>query len=99
MVLESVGYRVLTASDGEEALEQFKASVVDAVVLDYMMPGMTGDLVALEMKRIRAHVPIVLLSAYVSAPDSVECDAFISKGQGPAMLLSVLENFLAAASI
>jgi CheY-like chemotaxis protein len=39
---EDRGYRVLTASSGKEALELLEVKRVDAVVLDYQMPGMTG---------------------------------------------------------
>jgi CheY-like chemotaxis protein len=61
-LLENTGYRVLAATSGGEGLEMFYAHSVDAVVLDYRMPGMDGDLVAKRMKGINSNVPILLLS-------------------------------------
>lgn len=60
--LECMGYRVLTASSGLAALETFSASPVDAVVLDYEMPGMNGGEVARQMLRIKPNVPKLLFS-------------------------------------
>jgi CheY-like chemotaxis protein len=62
MALEHKGYRVLAANDGRAALEAFAACPVDAVVLDYEMPGMNGDEVAKEMVRIKPHIPKLLFS-------------------------------------
>src|SRR6266568_2118788 len=52
MVLENEGYRVLTAESGKAGLEIFVLQRVDLVILDYAMPGMNGDQVAIELKRI-----------------------------------------------
>jgi CheY-like chemotaxis protein len=68
MVLESAGFKVLTARNGKDALELFRSTPVDAVVLDYFMPGMTGLSVAREMKSLRPDVPLVMLSGFASLP-------------------------------
>ncbi len=97
MLLERSGYQVLEASGGDEGLKLFLSHAVDAVVLDYQMPGMNGDVVAAKMKRINAHVPIMLLSAYGPLPKSKlrSVDSFLSKSQPPKMLLSSLQDLLA----
>src|SRR5437660_198276 len=69
MFLESNGYQVLEATSGDEGLRLFRAHTVDAVVIDYQMPGMNGDVVAARMKRLKANVPILLLSAYGPLPE------------------------------
>jgi CheY-like chemotaxis protein len=52
LLLKSVGYEVLTARDDASALELFTSHSVDEVVLDYQLPGTTGDAVASHMKAI-----------------------------------------------
>ncbi|HYM77208.1 MAG TPA: response regulator [Candidatus Dormibacteraeota bacterium] len=96
MLLEQNGYEVLEASGGDEGLKLFLSRNVDAVVLDYQMPGMSGDVVAEKMKRINSHVPIMLLSAYGPLPKSKlrAVDSFLTKSQPPKILLSTLQGML-----
>ena len=96
MLLESNGYEVLEATNGDEALKLFLSHSVDAVVLDYQMPGMNGDVVAAMMKRAKPHVPIMLLSSYGPLPKSKleAVDIFLSKSQPPKILLSTLQTLL-----
>jgi len=98
--LERNGYEVLEASGGNEGLKLFLTHPVDAVVLDYQMPGMNGDVVAARMKRMKSHIPILLLSAYGPLPgiklESV--DTFLTKSQEPQVLLSTLQDLLTSRS-
>ena len=96
MLLEENGYEVLEATGGDEGLKLFRSHSVDAVVLDYQMPGMNGDVVAGKMKRVKAHVPIMLLSAYGPLPQNKlkAVDTFLSKSQPPNILLSTLQSLL-----
>lgn len=96
MFLECNGYQVLEATGANEGMKLFRTLLVDAVILDYQLPGMNGDLVAAKMKRIKPHVPIVLLSVYGPLPENKleSVDAFLTKSQGPKVLLSVLQNLL-----
>jgi CheY-like chemotaxis protein len=96
MLLESDGYEVLEATGGDEGLRLFLLHSVDAVVLDYQMPGMNGDVVAAKMKRAKSHVPIMLLSACGPLPKSKleAVDTFLSKSQPPKILLSTLQDLL-----
>ena len=95
-LLEQNGYEVLEASAGDEGLKLFRSRSVDAVVLDYQMPGMNADMVAAKMKSINSHVPIMLLSAYGPLPKSKlrSVDSFLSKSQPPNILLSTLQGLL-----
>lgn len=95
-MLEQHGYKVLEASGGHEGLKLFRSRSVDAVVLDYQMPGMSGDVVAAKMKRINSQVPIMLLSAYGPLPKNKlrAVDSFVSKSQAPDILLSSLQGML-----
>lgn len=96
MLLESNGYEVLEATGGDEGLRLFLSHSVDAVVLDYQMPGMNGDAVAAQMKRAKSHVPIMLLSSYGPLPTSKleAVDTFLSKSQPSKILLSTLQQLL-----
>jgi CheY-like chemotaxis protein len=96
MFLENNGYEVLEATGGSEGLKLFESHSVDAVVLDYQMPGMNGDVVAAKMKRVKSHVPIMLLSGYGPPPmRKLEAvDSFLSKSQPPNILLSALQELL-----
>jgi FixJ family two-component response regulator len=60
------------------------------------MPGMKGDVVAAKMKRVKSHVPIMLLSAYGPLPQNklAAVDTFLSKSQPPKILLSTLQDLL-----
>ncbi len=68
--LERDGYRVVHASDGEEALARFNVERVDLVVLDVMLPKLDG-LEVCKRLRARSTVPIVMLTARGDELDKV----------------------------
>jgi CheY-like chemotaxis protein len=96
MLLESNGYNVLEATGGEDGLRLLLSHPVDAVVLDFQMPGMNGDVVAAKMKRAKSHIPIMLLSSFGPLPESKleAVDIFLSKSEPPKVLLSKLQHLL-----
>ena len=96
LILERSGYTVLTANDGPTGLTIFNDKAIDAVVLDYAMPGMHGGEVAQKMRQTKPDVPILLLSAYVGLPDEVSSmvDVYMTKGEGAPALLNKLGNLL-----
>jgi CheY-like chemotaxis protein len=89
-VLEKSGYRVLTATSGEEALRLYDSEPIDAIVLDYFMPGMNGLKVAARLKESGASVPIIILSAYTPILDEALglADRWITKASGDPSQLS-----------
>ncbi len=99
ILLERAGYLVLTAADGTSGLELFAAHPVDAVILDYSMPGMHGGQVAEKMRQTKPNVPILLLSAYVDLPVEVTslADIYMTKGEGAPALLAKLSDLLVPA--
>lgn len=94
LLLERSGYSVLTANDGTTGLTLFKQNPVDAVVLDYAMPGMHGGEVAARMREEKPDVPILLLSAYVGLPADVTglVNVYMTKGEGAPALLEKLDG-------
>ena len=63
--LESHGFRVLTAADGEEGIAILKAGLPDLIILDVQMPRMNGYTFIFEMKKISGtkNIPIIVLTA------------------------------------
>lgn len=61
---EEEGYEVISAYNGEEAIEKFKQDPPDVVILDINMPGMNGIEVLRRMKEINQDLPVILSSAY-----------------------------------
>lgn len=96
MLLERAGYYVLSALDGRAGLALFSQNDVDAVVLDFSMPGMTAGEVILHLRKIKPQVPILMLSAYNSLPPSVAAmvDQTMTKGEGAPALLGKLADLL-----
>jgi CheY-like chemotaxis protein len=96
ILLERAGYRVVTALDGPSGLEIFADEPIEAVVLDYAMPGMDGGEVAAKMRQVKPHIPILLLSAYVGlAPEVTSVvDLYMTKGEGAPVLLEKLNSLL-----
>jgi CheY-like chemotaxis protein len=96
ILLERAGYRVFTALDGDAGLHIFETEPIEAVVLDYAMPGLTGAEVATRMRVIKPQIPILMLSAYTSLPVDVHkvVDVSMTKGEGAPALLQKLGSLL-----
>ncbi|MFM2184501.1 MAG: hypothetical protein RIS55_149, partial [Actinomycetota bacterium] len=69
-LLEKEGYEVLDAADGNAAIELFKSTNPDIVLLDLMMPGMSGNEVC-RVIRQTSNVPVIMLTAKDSEIDKV----------------------------
>jgi two-component system, OmpR family, response regulator RpaB len=68
--LSMIGYEVVTAADGEEAIEVFHQEVPDLVVLDVMMPKLDGYGVCQELRK-ESDVPIIMLTALGDVADRI----------------------------
>lgn len=69
-MLERLGYRVTATTDPRAALAQFSAAPdqFDLLITDQTMPHMTGEMLALEVLKLRDDLPIVLCSGLGSVP-------------------------------
>ena len=74
LMLEGRGCRVFTAGDGLESIEVFKANrdLIDLVFMDFSLPGMNGHLAALEIRKIKPGVGIVIVSGLEVVPEVEE---------------------------
>ena len=64
LYLENSGYRVISADNGEKALERMKREHVDLALLDVMMPQMDGYELTRQIRKI-SNIPILILSARI----------------------------------
>jgi DNA-binding response OmpR family regulator len=64
--LEEAGFRVIAVDDARVGLAMFMTQEVDLVLLDYNFPKTDGGIIADEMRRRKPHVPIALVSGYMS---------------------------------
>lgn len=96
LVLERVGYQVVTANSSKLALDMFEANPIDLAVVDYWMTGGNGLHLAGELKRRNRSLPVVILSAYTELPGETIgiADAWITKGASSAQLLGKLRELL-----
>lgn len=70
-LLEAEGYRVTRADNGQQALDAFRAGTFDLLLLDIMMPEMSGYDVCREVRKENASVPIIMLTAKGEEIDKV----------------------------
>jgi CheY-like chemotaxis protein len=78
------GYRIHTASDMSNAIEQIEKQWFDLVITDYMMPGMTGVDLATVVRSISPDTQVVLMTAYGttklrSTTDNLRFDGYLNK--------------------
>jgi len=99
--LENSGFRVNTAGDGEEALVAAAEEVPDLILLDWMLPLMSGIEVCrqLRSKSDTRRVPIIMLTARGEEADKLRgldsgCDDYITKPFSPAELTARINAVL-----
>jgi two-component system response regulator CpxR len=94
VMLETRGYRVLTCTGGQQALERFKKGGIDLVLTDLTMPGLDGSKLIEEIKNLSPHTPAILLSGKVKMYDT-KADVFLAKGMyAPVELLERIRVLL-----
>jgi CheY-like chemotaxis protein len=103
--LELEGFEVVTAEDGQDALDRIQDIRPDLVTLDVVMPRMDGFETA---ARLRAddttkHIPVVMVSAAAQEGDlqrgrEIGVNAYITKPFQPEELVQVVRNLTAAAA-
>ena len=98
------GYEVITALDGEQALEKANQFKPDLIVLDIMMPKMDGyeTCKALKANPETAHIPVILLSAKGRTIDQqtgydVGAEDYITKPFSPRKLVDQVNSMLGGA--
>ncbi len=89
VMLETRGYRVVTCTDPEEALQHIRAGGIDLILADLMMPKMTGAEMIAQAKEIAPALPAILFSGSATHfAEHCPADVWLPKGSfAPAELL------------
>ncbi|MFH1390191.1 MAG: response regulator [Candidatus Margulisiibacteriota bacterium] len=101
VLLASSGYSVITASDGQQALEKARVEHPDIILLDVMLPKLDGYKVArmLKFDENFKHIPIIMLTAKVTDRDKemgieTGADIYLTKPFEAENLLAAMERAL-----
>lgn len=81
--LESKGFAVFTAENGKQALDLFEQENIALIVLDLMLPDMTGEEICIQIRK-KSRVPIIMLTAKIEESDmlkglNIGADDYITK--------------------
>lgn len=72
MALEGMGYAILTARSGEDALQIMEQQEVHLILCDLRMPKMSGKTLLEKVKATRPELPVIIMTAFVALKDTVE---------------------------
>ncbi len=82
VMLETRGYRVLTSTDPQHALEIMRRGGIDLVLADLMMPKLSGAKLIDQIKAISPHTPALLFSGSVNCcVEDTLADVWLPKGE------------------
>ncbi len=91
-------YKVLEASNGKEAVELYKKEKPDLVLMDIMMPVMSGIDAVKEIKKIDPNAKVIAITAYASTKGekAIEAgvDKIVRKPFTRKEILKIIEDFL-----
>lgn len=96
--LEREGYKIFVANDGRQAINLFKNSEIDLVVLDLMMPYFSGEQVC-SIIRKESRIPIIMLTAKIGEDNLVKgidlgADDYIEKPFSPKEVVAKVKAVL-----
>ncbi|VYT94437.1 DNA-binding response regulator MtrA [Clostridium tertium] len=90
--LKNEGYEVVFATNGREAIDKYKSNDIDLIILDLMLPDISGEDVCKEIREI-SDVPIIMLTAKTDEDSvlngySLGSDDYITKPFSPRQLVA-----------
>jgi DNA-binding response OmpR family regulator len=101
LLLKAQGYEVISAGDGQEALEKARKEKPDLILLDIMLPKMDGYRVArvLKFDENYSHIPIIMLTAKIQEKDrktglEMGADDYVTKPFDTVAILEKVKGFL-----
>jgi two-component system phosphate regulon response regulator PhoB len=106
IVLRRSGYATMEAGNAREALLVLEGAIPELIILDDMMPGMSGSELCVQLKRDRrtATVPVLMYSANTRLGDpayvaSLGAEGVLMKPSSPRELVAVVNQFLQPAAL
>src|SRR5262245_34936984 len=100
-LLGSVGFTMIEAGDGEEALTQAAKERPDLILMDIQLPVMDGYEATRRLKADPSTkaIPIIVVTSYALSGDegkakAAGCDAYVTKPYSPRQLLAKVKEFL-----
>jgi CheY-like chemotaxis protein len=95
-LLQENGYELVTAANGSEGLRLLMSRPVDAIVLEYHLGLLDGAVVAAEIRKVRPHIPIVMLTEHLELPEGAlkSVDALVTKADGAHFLWATIHFVL-----
>jgi CheY-like chemotaxis protein len=99
LTLPDEGYDLVEAEDGDQALQITAARQPSLVLLDWRMPGTSGEGVLTALKQTYPDLPVIVLTAEPEAKvrtlaESLGADVFVAKPFSPLQLLGSVERLL-----
>lgn len=96
--LEKSGYNVITAFNGNDAIKEYENNDIDLIILDLMLPDMSGEEVCKTL-RGKSNVPIIMLTAKIQEEDALNgfnigADDYVTKPFSPKILVSKVNAIL-----
>ncbi len=97
--LDRENYNVLTAHDGQEALRLARTEEPDLVILDLMLPGLSGEEVLRRLRREESRVPVIMLTAKTALEEkvyglSIGADDYVVKPFSPQEVVARVRTIL-----
>jgi DNA-binding response OmpR family regulator len=96
--LEKAGYEVVSAFNGREALTAFEQTAPNLVILDLMLPDLSGEEICLSIRK-KSRVPVIMLTAKVLEEDVINglqlgADDYVTKPFSPKQLVARVQAVL-----
>jgi len=97
--LQQDGFAVITAADGLEALEMARKEEPDLIILDLMLPGLSGEDVCHRLRQEGSRIPVIMLTAKTGVENRVHglglgADDYVLKPFSPQEVLARVKTIL-----